>query len=119
MKFNWVRNIIKKLKKGGVKVSNIEASTLFAVAWQLMRSQVPDEVLRDFNEFVSNLGIYRMDGGLSAAHEDDGQLSSIRMEQKFRHDRTGTLSLDVEGKEFQFSNVELAPPAGVIGQNYS
>ena len=98
--FDWVRNITAThLSQSEVDASNIEASSLFALTWQMMQSILPSGVVADFNNFVKETGLPRMDG--------NGDLVN------------GTYQVLVDGKPFAFQNVELAPPGGVICQNYS
>ncbi len=98
--FDWVRNITAtRLSQHEVDVLDAEASSLFALTWQMMRSLLPPEVVADFNNFVKGTGIPRMDG--------NGQLAS------------GTYQVSMDGERFDFRDVELAPPGGVICRNYS
>ncbi len=95
-----MRNITAtRLSQHEVDVLDAEASSLFALTWQMMRSLLPPEVVADFNNFVKKTGIPRMDG--------NGHLEN------------GTYQLYVDGRPFAFHNAELAPPGGVICQNYS
>ncbi len=98
--FDWVRNITAThLSESEVNTANREASSLFALAWQMMQSILPPEIVADFNNFVEAKGVPRMDG--------NGQLEN------------GTYEVLIDGSTFTFCNVELAPPGGVICQNYS
>lgn len=64
-----------------------------------MRNIFPPEIVIDFDTFVVGSGIPRMNG--------DGCLPE------------GTYHVCIKGLTFPFRDVELAPPGGVIGQNYS
>ncbi|KJA15089.1 hypothetical protein HYPSUDRAFT_109030, partial [Hypholoma sublateritium FD-334 SS-4] len=97
--FDWVKNLATRLSTEEAETSNIEASCLFALAWQMMRHILPPEVIADFDNFVAGTGIPRMNGA--------GHLAS------------GTYQVVIDGNQFLFQNAELAPPGGVIGQNYS
>ncbi|KAG6820060.1 hypothetical protein H0H93_005900 [Arthromyces matolae] len=119
--FDWVRNITKKMTEEKRHASNADGSVLFAVAWQLIKSQFPEEIVDDFNDFVKSIGIRRMDwggaGDKEATKQEDG--ASVTLMQSSIADGEGTIKVEVGNDEFEFRNVELAPPAGVIGQNYS
>lgn len=65
----------------------------------MIRNIVPPEVVADFDDFVARSGIPRMDG--------NGQLPE------------GTYEVPIDCMTFPFQNVELAPPGGVVGENYS
>lgn len=97
--FDWVRNITANLSKAEIEASNKDASSLFALTWQMMRNIIPPEVVADVDEFVAASGIPRMNG--------NGQLPE------------GVYEVLIGGVTFPFHKVELAPPGGVIGQNYS
>ncbi|KAG6820043.1 hypothetical protein H0H93_006180, partial [Arthromyces matolae] len=123
--FDWVRNITKKMSDEQKAASDMAGSVLFAVAWQLMKSQVPQEVIDDFNDFVKALGIRRMDkeaggngGKADVAPRDSGD-GKVKVSIRGVEQGRGRLGLAVGEEEFEFDNVELAPPSGVVGQNYS
>lgn len=110
--FHWARNITSKKTDAGAL--NKSASNLFALAWQRMRSVLPTAVLDDFKNFVDDNGLPRMD--------PDNPLATLPPLQKGTADNdhpTGHYMVEINGDEFEFFNVELAPPAGVAGKNYS
>ena len=84
-------------------VANIRVSSVFAYSWNLIRRRLPAEVLDDFDNFLNEAGIVRMDAN--------------------------SLMRDARGKTLYFANVgdanlmfhgaELAPPTGIFGKNYS
>ncbi|KAG6836217.1 hypothetical protein H0H93_010134 [Arthromyces matolae] len=114
MQFDWVRNITKKMDDASKDQSNAAGSVLFAVAWQLMKSQVPSEIIQDFDDYIESINIDRMDRGHCAVGS-----TNVVIRRSSTTDGKETLGVSVEGQSFEFHNVELAPPAGVIGQNYS
>ncbi|KAG6817223.1 hypothetical protein H0H93_007413 [Arthromyces matolae] len=123
--FDWVRNITRKMTDEQKVTSDMAGSVLFAVAWQLMKSQVPQEVIDDFNDFVKSLAIRRMDKGADATSWEGDNGGRDRGEGKVKvsilgvQEGKGRLGVAVGEEEFEFDNVELAPPSGVLGQNYS
>ena len=102
--FDWVRNITAgDLSQSDIDKANSDASSLFAFTWQMMRKKIPDEVIADFDCFMKETGMPRM-GGLGTTGADASK---------------GEYEVYADGNPFVFDNVELAPPSGVIGQNYS
>lgn len=101
-KFDWVKNLLSRNLTEEYKTRiDYEASSAFAVFWNMLRNRVPGSIIKDTTDFCNSIGIYRMDGGK--------RLSSSE----------GTYMLEVDGIPIEFHNVELAPPTGVFGVNYS
>lgn len=103
----WVRNI-RRDKKNLPKHQqiNADASSAFAVLWNLIRTLLLPEIVADFDEWLKTIGPkYRMDG--------DGMMETSG-------DGRGTFEIDLgKGKPwYEFNNAHLAPPAGVMAQNY-
>ncbi|EMD30923.1 hypothetical protein CERSUDRAFT_35051, partial [Gelatoporia subvermispora B] len=98
--FNWVRNILSKaLSAEQVASSNFQASSAFALFWNMARNRLPAEVLADFNNWLST-GIYRMNS--AQPHSERGDYGILEgPSQVFIHD------------------AEMAPPGGVFARNYS
>lgn len=79
-----------------------------------MRSVLPTGVLNDFNGFVQVHRLPRMD--------PDDPLSTLPpiTEGPAKNELPeGTYNVSIQGNVFKFHHVELAPPGGVIGCNYS
>lgn len=70
-----------------------------------MQTCVPPEVLDDFKTFLIDMP--RMDGDAMVLNESG---------QPAAH---GDYTIFAGGKHIEFHNAELAPPAGVCGQNYT
>ncbi|KAG6836744.1 hypothetical protein H0H93_003968 [Arthromyces matolae] len=123
--FDWVRNITKKMTEDEKARNDMAGSVLFAVAWQLMKSQVPQEVIDDFNDFVSSLGIRRMDRCSEKTSKEEESTGNVHREANVKvticdtKGGRGRLGFAMDDKEFEFTDVQLAPPSGVVGQNYS
>lgn len=100
----WVRNITKD-KKNLEKHDqiNIDASSAFAVLWGLLRTLLLPEIVNNFNEWLQKIGPkYRMDGN-NTMGSGDGR---------------GNWGISLGRRRFEFNNAELAPPAGVMAENY-
>ncbi|KAJ3913467.1 hypothetical protein F5877DRAFT_71543 [Lentinula edodes] len=92
--FNWVQNLTKKIPDDEKQGIRYEASSVFAVFWNLVRAHAPREVIDDLEEFVIRSGIYRMD---EHVHGGGG-------EKKY--------TVPVNGAELTFSGADMAPPSG-------
>ncbi|KAJ3875338.1 hypothetical protein F5051DRAFT_333991 [Lentinula edodes] len=99
--FNWVQNLTKKIPDDEKRGIRYEASSVFAVFWNLVRAHAPREVIDDLEEFVIKSGIYRMD---EHVHGGGG-------EKKY--------TVPVNGVELTFSGADMAPPSGVFARNYA
>lgn len=102
----WVRNI-RKEKKNFAKhaLINYEASSVYAVLWGLARSLLPEEIIADFDNFAEKIGLdLRMDGDKTMETDAKGR-------------GTYTITLD-EDTAFEYHHAQLAPPAGVMAENY-
>ena len=111
-----MRNITKKGKKAPSEADlNRDGTNLFAFAWQLMRSVLPTKVLEDYAKFAQVNRLPRMDPNdpLSTLPplEKPGSLKNNHPE--------GMYTVKIQGHELKFYRVELAPPSGFIGENYS
>lgn len=107
--FDWVRNITnRKLPKGVVDEMDYRSSSIFALFWNLCRDLLPSEIMDDFDAFFDKFNMVRMSSEKGAA-------------KNFIDKKTprGEYIVQVGGTEFAFSNAEMAPPAGVCGQNYA
>lgn len=103
---DWVKNLKSKtIPTSKQEKADQDASSAFALFWNLTRSVAPQEVLDDFDNYLKKLGIRRMDGAGSMPHDiATGQ---------------GNYSVSTPNYDFTFYGAELAPPTGVCGWNYS
>lgn len=101
----WVRNIEREKKNVNFHQEvNYDASSSFAILWSLVRSLLPETIIRDFELFIETLGPdLRMDGDQTMGASSAGQ---------------GCYCIQIEDAEFKFYNSELAPPCGVVAKNY-
>ena len=123
-KCHWVKNITTRcISQDAEAELNKKASSLFALAWQIMKQRLPAEVIDDFNNFVEDLGINRMDanGQMSQFHPEGAQVQQSRPKNSKATGKRMETKFWVESStiQFEFTGAELAPPSGVIGQNYS
>ncbi len=105
----WVRNVVKEKKNlAKHELINYEASLSFAVLWALARTILPDEIITDFQTFLSEIGPrFRMDGNNTMATSAEGRGKfSINLES------------DNNNNEWEIHNAQLAPPTGVMAENY-
>ncbi len=58
-----------RLSQSEINDSNAEASSLFALAWQMMKNILPPEVVADFDDFVAGTGIPRMNGNGQSTYQ--------------------------------------------------
>ena len=102
--FDWVRNLLStRHTPDDIEEKNVNASSVCAFFWNLMRCRLPDEVLHDFDSFIKAANLCRMDAK-SVMAKDGG---------------SGVYTVFVGEKAFEFHEAELAPPAGLFAENYS
>ena len=82
---------------------NVKASSACAFVWNLIRSHLPAEVVADFENFITDAELLRMDAN-SVMAEADGK---------------GVYTVNIGGDQFDFHKAELAPPSAVFAENYS
>ena len=76
-------------------------SSAFAFFWNLCRAWLPPDVIADTDDWLLRSQVPAMDA--------TRQLSS----------HEGSYQVTVDGINFQFSDVHLAPPSGVMACNYA
>ncbi len=102
---DWVKNIVGSVASADIEKNDLELSATFALFWNMACSIVPPGLIEDYKQFLDTLGMCRMD-----AH---GQMS-------YDHDTgRGDYMVDVGLHQYTFHSEELAPPTGIIGENYS
>ncbi|KAF8347507.1 hypothetical protein F5887DRAFT_881786, partial [Amanita rubescens] len=100
--FDWARNIERR-KKDQEMVDNLaqQTSAVFALFWNLCRAWLPDEIISDFEDFIHK-------NGLPAMNRDWKTTT-----------REGSYEVVIGETSFNFHDVELAPPMGLMASNYS
>jgi hypothetical protein len=78
-----------------------ESSSVFALFWNMVRNQLPEEVTSDFEKWLEESGMVRM-------HTKGSQDSSV-----------GAYTVKHGEDSFVFHGVNMPPPSGVFGTNYS
>ncbi len=101
--FDWVRNILRKqeLSPDFIASSDHRTSCLFAIAWNICRTQLPATIMDPWIAFNEANKLPRMDGGLRSTAT------------------TGDVTIELGGDPVTFHGMDLAPACGMMGQNYS
>jgi hypothetical protein len=100
--FGWARNLLGTHTPEEVSDFNEHQCGVFAFFWNLLRYRLPREVLNDYDKFFTTTLVPAMN---ASKHP---QL-----------DRTGDYVIRAGNHEFKFSDAELAPPSGLMVQNYT
>ena len=98
--FGWVKNLKTKVNATTFQDQKYRASSLFALLWNMSVKVLPLKIGNDIKQFLNDNPMFRMDAG-----------SEGKSEMRF--------SLQLGNHEMVFFGKELAPPSGVLGQNYS
>lgn len=97
----WARNLLRKQTGATVDRLMYESSSAFAVFWNILRNQLPKEVNDDFETWLK-----------------DNEM--VRMDTKGRQDSTqGEYTVKYGDDTFVFHGVDMPPPSGYFGTNYS
>lgn len=98
-----MRNIQNAGALGAKFIANSEYQTscLFAVAWNIVCTRLPSEIIDPCVNFNNSLDVPRMDAN------------------SHTRDTTGNVHFKLKGEDIVFHNVDLAPSCGMIGKNYS
>ena len=101
--FNWVRNLERKdeLTPEFLASADYQSSCLFALAWNICQARLPKEIMDGWVEWLERSKLPRMDAGVHMAG-DHGDY----------HIRIGEYTNT-------FHKAELAPPTGLLNQNYA
>ncbi len=100
--FVWARNVIPELKKEEeIQELNYTTSSAYALFWNMLRNSVPDSLIKDTNMIMERNGLPRMDSNLK------GTNPACRYK------------VETDGRVFDFTIRELAPPSGLCAANYS
>ena len=78
-----------------------ESSSVFALFWNILRNQLPDDISDDFKQWLKGEQM-------------------VRMDTKGSQDVTkGMYSIKCGNETYEFNGVEMPPPSGVFGTNYT
>ncbi|KAF9440000.1 hypothetical protein P691DRAFT_689037, partial [Macrolepiota fuliginosa MF-IS2] len=102
---DWVRNIcLWKKNLAEHEAVNYDASLSFTVLWGLVWTLLPTEVLADFDNFIQWIGPdLCMDSNKTMEADTGGH---------------GTYHINIGHKDLEYHQAELAPPVGVMAENY-
>lgn len=78
-----------------------ESSSVFALVWNILRNQLPGEVNGSFEKWLQEEEMVRMD--------TVGSQDMVK----------GTYAVKYGDETYEFHGVEMAPPSGVFGTNYT
>jgi hypothetical protein len=98
--FDWVWNLPKNIDPTIRDELNANISSGFAFFWNLCRYWLPSPVISDIDKFMEETNMQPMNINVTA-----GQLN-------------GKYNIIMDDIEFEFTDVQLAPPAGVVAKNY-
>ena len=100
-RLGWARNLRWKLPNSRIRGLTEQSSSVFALDWNMFKMQLPDEVMDSFNRWL-----------------EDSEI--VRMNPSGKRTRASGKYTICNGEDpVDFHNVELAPPAGVFGANYT
>jgi hypothetical protein len=102
IEFGWARNIEKR--RGEIEtLSELARDTAaaFALFWNLCQSWLPSEIIQDINNFIAKEELPPMDPAGPTPAQD------------------GAYRVMIEDTSFDFSDVRLTPPMGVMASNYA
>jgi hypothetical protein len=97
----WARNLLTKQTETTVSRLMYESSSVFALFWNILRQQLPDEVNLDFEKWLKENDMVRMDTKGSQDTEK------------------GVYTVKYGDDVFEFHGVDMPPPSGVFGTNYT
>ena len=78
-----------------------ESSSVFALFWNILRNQLPKEINEDFEAWLQGAQMVRMD---TMGSQDSTQ---------------GTYTVKYGEDKFEFHGVDMPPPSGAFGTNYT
>ena len=101
--FGWVRNLERKNELTPEFLASVDYQTscLFALAWNICRAQLPKEVMDEWVQWIESTQLPRMDAGVHMAGTH------------------GDYQIHIGEHTTTFHNAELAPPTGLLNQNYA
>ncbi|KAG6835879.1 hypothetical protein H0H93_013719 [Arthromyces matolae] len=129
-------------------LSDLNSSIAFALFWRMAQKHLLPEILDDFTNYMSSTEIKRMDANgqirvnsKNGVHPNPTPVNPTndvpnslaedhyikpekgcprpRIIEHTKNELTGTYSIKIKDNVFTFADAELAPPAGVMGENYS
>ncbi|TFY50971.1 hypothetical protein EVJ58_g10807, partial [Rhodofomes roseus] len=103
--FDWTRNILsKKHSESFIHKLELAVSSSFTLFYNKMRAVLPAELLADYEQYLETNGFPRMDANGMMGAGADGR---------------GEYYVQKGSDTIVFRHEKLAPPAGVMGTNYT
>jgi hypothetical protein len=96
----WAWNLLSRQIDATASQLIYESSSIFALFWNILWNQLPEDVNKDF-EWLKDSKIMRMD---TKGSQDSTQ---------------GTYTVKYGEDAFEFHGVDMPPPTGVFGTNYT
>ena len=101
--FHWVRNIPSKTVKAETADKlDQDSAAAFSLVWTLLKKKLPPVIISDTEEWIAKTDVPRMSKEVLG---ENGDIGPIR--------------IYVQDDSFNLHNAELAPPTGVMAQNYA
>ena len=97
----WARNLLRKQTDETVTRLMYESSSVFALFWNILRNQLPEEINSNFEVWLEKNKMVRMD--------TKGSQTTVQ----------GEYTVKYGNDAFVFHGVNMPPPSGVFGTNYS
>ncbi|KAJ3996419.1 hypothetical protein F5050DRAFT_1571474, partial [Lentinula boryana] len=101
--FDWARNFLNPSRHPQSKqeAMRYEAASVFAMFWNMAQKVCPSTVINDFKQFMEQIGLISMDP------------------KEFSRQGGSEYTVNYEGSNITFKGVDMAPPSGVLVQNYA
>ena len=97
----WARNLLGRHTEVAVSQFMYNYSSVFALFWNIIRNQLPEEINSDFKTWLQANGMVRMN---TMGSQDDTK---------------GVYSVKCGDDAYEFHGVDMPPPSGVFGVNYT
>ena len=95
-KFNWVKNLSKKISSDIAQILNMDICAAFALFWNLTLQKIPPEIIQDFEKCLLSTDTPRM--------QYDSTIPSFTLKLQHHH--------------HTFHQQKFAPPSGQTSYNY-
>jgi hypothetical protein len=102
--FDWARNIVPKLSPDSIHRLNIDLSAIFALFWHSLKScslDATQQPVANIEAWLKESAMVRMDANNPS------------------HPTVDCVTVKLGGQQFDFSNIELAPPSAVAAITYA
>lgn len=100
--FHWARNILRKMSDEEKLDFRVRQSYAFGFFWNLLRHRLHKDVMDDWKKWTS-----------------DNVLPAMHPSWESHADNWGPYDVPCGDKTFTYKKAELAPPSGVMAQNYA